>query len=110
ARAPLVEDALVFYAGLLGLRPRGATALEQLIADFFGVPAQVEQFVGAWYPLPRRDQCALGEDDGISNRLGVGSVIGDEIWDQQSRVRIRLGPLARSQYESFLPGGDAFEE
>lgn len=110
ARAPLAEESLAFYAGLFALRPRGAAALEQLIADYFGVPAQIEQFVGAWYPIPRRDQCALGEDDSISTRLGVGSVIGDEIWNHQCRVRIRLGPLTRPQFESFLPGGSGFEE
>ena len=34
---------------------------------------------------------------------------GDETWDQQSRVRLRLGPLSRAQYEAFLPGGSAHE-
>ena len=40
-----------------------------------------------------------------SEQLGLGAVVGDEIWDQQSRVRIRLGPLTIAQYHDFLPGG-----
>ena len=31
-------------------------------------------------------------------------MVGDEIWDQQSRVRIQLGPLTLEQYLDFLPG------
>jgi len=27
--------------------------------------------------------------------------VGDEIWDQQSRVGIRIGPLSLEQYASF---------
>jgi len=37
-------------------------------------------------------------------------VLGDAVWDQQSRVRIRIGPLPRSRYDQFLPGGSAYRE
>lgn len=100
---------LAFYAGLLAPQQRSAQALEQLVADRFGVPAEVEQFVGAWHPVERRDRCTLGED-GPSGRLGVGTVVGDEIWDQGARVQIRVGPLSRKAYRRFLPGGDAHRE
>src|SRR5690606_8243754 len=90
-RLSVPDEALAFYAGLLALQPRGALALEQLIEDVFDVPAAIEQFVGGWYPLPERDQCAVGEEAGASTQLGLGAVAGDEIWDQQARVRIRLG-------------------
>jgi type VI secretion system protein ImpH len=39
----------------------------------------------------------------------MGAVAGDEIWDQQARVRVRLGPLTREQFDSFLPTGSAHE-
>jgi len=51
----------------------------------------------------------MKDDSGESQQLGKGAVVGDEIWDQQSRVRIRLGPMALSQYCDFLPDGSAFE-
>jgi type VI secretion system protein ImpH len=38
----------------------------------------------------------------------MGAVVGDEIWDQQSRVRIKLGPMPLSQYREFLPDGSAY--
>jgi type VI secretion system protein ImpH len=44
-----------------------------------------------------------------SDQLGMGAIAGDEIWERQSRGRIRLGPLSARQYRSFLPAGDAWE-
>lgn len=104
------EDILPYYAGLLGIQRRSAAGLRQLLEDRFAVPVEVEQFVGGWYPLPRRDQCELGDETGPSSQLGRGAVVGDEIWETQSRVRVRLGPLERARYEAFLPGAPAFEE
>ena len=108
-RLPVPADALLSYTGLLGPQPRGAQALKQLLVDYFGLPVEVDQFVGRWYPIPRSDQCELGAEDGASNRLGLGAVAGDEIWDAQTCVRIRIGPLTRSQYDSLLPGGEGHE-
>jgi type VI secretion system protein ImpH len=103
------DEALLFYVGLLGVPTRPAAALEQMLADYFGVTVEVEQFVGAWYPLERATQCELDED-GASTQLGLGAVAGDELWDLQSRVRVRLGPLTREQYDRFLPGGSAHDQ
>jgi type VI secretion system protein ImpH len=101
-RLAISEESLLYYAGLLAIPSRSASALEQLVSDYFDVPCEVEQFVGAWYPLERSAQTALGDDLGL---LGGGAIAGDEVWDQQSRVRIRLGPLTRRRYDEFLPGG-----
>jgi type VI secretion system protein ImpH len=105
---PISEEALMHYAGLFTGQARSAATLQQLIEDFFGVPAEIEQFVGDWYPLPRQDQCALGEDLDVATQLGAGAVVGDEVWDQQTRVRIRLGPLNATQFDEFLPTGSAY--
>ena len=108
-RLGLSDDALIFYSGLLAIQSRSASALEQLVTDYFGVSAEVEQFVGGWYPLDEGAQCRLGEEDDPSAQLGVGAAAGDEIWDQQARIRLRLGPMTRRQYERFLPTGDAYQ-
>lgn len=96
------EESLLYYAGLLALPSRPAAALEEMLADYFDVPCEVEQFVGAWYPLSESAQTSLG--DGLSE-LGGGAVAGDGVWDQQGRVRVRIGPLTRRRYDEFLPGG-----
>jgi type VI secretion system protein ImpH len=99
---------LTRYVGLMAPQQRSAVALEELIEDYFGVPVEVEQFVGGWQRLPRRDQCALGEEEGAAGQLGLGAVAGDEVWDCQSRVRLRIGPLARDRFGDFLPTGSAY--
>lgn len=108
-RLPLRDEALLHYGGLLLLRSRPAAALEALVADYFDVPAEVEQFVGAWYTLDEETCTHLGDPLSESARLGTGAVVGDETWDQQSRIRLRLGPLTRRQFDAFLPTGSAHE-
>ncbi|MBZ5727228.1 MAG: type VI secretion system baseplate subunit TssG [Acidobacteriia bacterium] len=103
------DESLLFYAGLLSLQPRSAVALQHILEDYFEVPAEVEQFVGAWQPLDPASQCGLAGDGSFSGQLGVGAVVGDEIWDQQSRIRLKLGPLTQEQYLGFLPSGAAYE-
>ncbi len=107
-RQAVTDDALLFYSGLLAMHTRSVTALRQVLSEYFEVPVEVEQFVGAWYPVEVESQCALGDGLTYSERLGLGAVVGDEVWDQQSRVRIQLGPLSLERYLEFLPGGDAY--
>jgi len=107
-RQEVSDDSLLFYSGLLSAHARSATGLRQLLSDYFGVPVEIEQFVGAWYPVDRDSQFCLGDGCRDDERLGFGCVVGDEVWDQQSRVRIRMGPLTLDQYTDFLPGGSAW--
>ena len=107
-RQDVEDDALRYYAGLLALHPRSAEALRGVLMDYFSVPVEIEQFVGSWYPLPVPDQCRF-ETEAISEQLGLGTVVGDMVWDQQSKIRIRLGPLTRRQYDDFLPPGSAYK-
>jgi type VI secretion system protein ImpH len=108
-RQAVADDSLLYYAGLLAQHPRSAAALEQVLADYFEVPVEVEQFVGGWYRLDRPIQSWLTEGKLENEQLAVGTVLGDEVWEPQARVRIRLGPLALEQYLEFLPTGSAFE-
>ena len=106
-RLPLADAVVGYYAGLLAPSGRPADGLARIIGDYFDVPATVEQFVGEWRRVDGGGQCTLGTDDPPA-QLGLG-VVGDEAWDPQSRVRLRLGPLTRAQFDDFLPGGAAHE-
>lgn len=106
-RQEIPDPALPFEGGLLLMHTRPAAGLEGVLRDYFEVPVEIEQFVGAWFPVEASAQCELGEED-YSACLGRGVVVGDEIWDGQSRVRIKLGPLKLAQYEQFMPGGTAY--
>ena len=104
-RLAVRDESLAFYAGVLARAARPADGLACLVADYFGVPARIEQFVGEWRRLDAGGQCTLGAED-EAGRLGFG-VVGDAAWDPHARVRLRLGPLTRAQFDAFLPGGDA---
>ena len=108
-RQALSDDSLIYYAGLLSQRPRSAQALKQILSDYFEVPVAIEQFSGGWYRLDPETQCRLLEGNLDSGELGFGAVVGDEMWNQQSRVQIVLGPLSMERYADFLPYGEAFE-
>ena len=108
-RQEVPDDSLLFYSGLLSLHCHSAAGLRQLLSDYFGVAVEIDQFVGAWYPVDRESQYSLGESSRDEEKLGFGCVVGDEVWDQQSRVRIRMGPLTLEQYVGFLPGGSAWQ-
>ena len=107
-RQQVLDDSLLYYSGLLSQQPKTAIGLEQLLSDYFGVPVEVEQFAGGWYRLDSSIQCQFEEGDTYSEQLGYGAVVGDEIWDQKSRVRVKIGPLSLAQYLDFLPDGAAY--
>ena len=65
--------------------------------------------MGAWFPLEVHSQCQFQRGDSYSEQLGVGVVVGDEVWDPQSGIRIRVGPLTLQQYLDFLPNGSGYK-
>ncbi len=102
------DFAKLFFAGLLGRQVRNRDGLAAVLAGYFRVPVEVEEFVGHWLRIPADDQTRLSvHKDRASACLGAGAVLGARVWDRQHRFRIRLGPLTLRQYESFLPGGKA---
>ncbi len=108
-RQAVPDEALLHYVGLLAMQSRSASALAAILGDYFEVPVEVEEFAGAWYDLAPGTECRMDEDQSESQQLGGGAVVGDQIWDQQSRARIKLGPMSLAQYRAFLPDGDAFQ-
>jgi type VI secretion system protein ImpH len=107
-RQEIEDEALLHYTALLGMQARSATALEQIIQDYFEVPVEVQQFTGGWYGLDAPTQCEMNDEDSASCQIGFGAVVGDEVWDRQARVRIRLGPLTIERYCDFLPEGNSY--
>lgn len=107
ARQCIADGAIAFYAGLLAPQPRSAQALRQVLEDYFRIGVEVQQFVGKWIRLPKKDQTCMDESGSVNTQLGLGVVVGDEVLDHQSTTRIRLGPLTREQYLDFLPTPEA---
>lgn len=97
------DSAKLYYIGRLASPVRNAEGLQAMISDFFGMPAQVEEFMGAWLDLPPEYQWRLGRAPrGI---LGASTILGGRVWGCQQKFRVVLGPLSRPQFERMLPGG-----
>ncbi len=108
-RQSVPDETFVFYSGLYTMATRPAVALEAILADYFDVPVAIEQFVGVWRRLDESDRSFLETGEPANYSLGSGAVLGDEVWDQQSRARIRIGPLPIERYRDFLPDGSAYQ-
>jgi type VI secretion system protein ImpH len=110
SRMDISDDACLYYAGILSHKDRTAMGLQYVLEDYFGVPVEVEQFTGSWNRLPPSDQTFLRDSGAFVERLGLGTTVGDEVWDRHGTVTIRLGPMNFERYQQFLPGARAYLE
>ena len=110
ARGGLSDYAYLNYVGLLGRHVRSASSLQQILEDYFEVKVHIQQFAGAWRKLSVENQTCFTGFGGPSERLGVGTVAGDEVWDHHGRIRVSIGPMRFEQYLKFLPGQAAYHE
>ena len=108
-RQPFPDQALIGYEGLLAQFPRSPSALRQILQHYFEIPVEIEPFAGGWRPLESGSRTSLDSQRTASEQLGIGFVLGDEVWDQQTVIRLRLGPMPLAKYRSFLPDGDAYD-
>jgi type VI secretion system protein ImpH len=100
------EDlALLHYSGLFNQRPHSAGGLEGIARNFFNQPVRVIQFVGIRVRLGAENHSMIGIQN---SELGVNSILGEKVWDCQSRFRVRLGPLTLKAFRTFLPGSALF--
>jgi type VI secretion system protein ImpH len=105
-RMDLDDESLLPYTGLITQKPHSVNALENILSDYFSVPARVEQFFGQWLELSLSELTSLGR---ANNVLGRRTIAGSKIWDQQSKFRVRLGPLSFTRFLAFLPVGTAYK-
>ena len=106
-RMSLDDETLLPYTGLIAQKPHSANAVENVVSDYFSTPARVLQFFGQWLPLNETDLTKVGIDN---SRLGESAIIGSKIWHQQSKFRLKLGPLRFVQFLAFLPSGSAYKK
>jgi type VI secretion system protein ImpH len=109
-RAGVPDEACLNYVGLLARHVRSAASLQQILEDYFGVTVEMRQFAGTWRKLQPENQTSFSGSGGASERLGIGVVAGDEVWDHHGRIRVVLGPMRFEQYLTFLPGQEAHRE
>ncbi|UXY14564.1 type VI secretion system baseplate subunit TssG [Chitiniphilus purpureus] len=99
--AGIDETLFIHYAGLLSQKPLSAQAMVTLIEGFFGVRTELAQFVGQWIDVPPQEQTRLGAG---ACELGLSAFAGERIWDRQTKMQLRLGPMRRRHFDNLLPG------
>lgn len=88
----------------LSREARSPDGLAATLANYFGVPVQMHEFVMHWIRIDEEDQCHLGAPRS-SSIVGVGALLGEVVADRQSKFRLVLGPLRLDQYVRFTPRG-----
>jgi type VI secretion system protein ImpH len=86
--------------GALARRPLPGHALAAMLSAHFGAPARLQPWAGRWL--------CPGEPPPLGSRscvLGAGTRTGVRVWDRQTRLGLRLGPLEPDAFRRLLPGG-----
>jgi len=95
------------YIGIMTQHPHSAWGLETLLRDAFrGVPVGVIQCFGRRVRIPPDQRLCLGH---AGSRLGLDSVLGEEIEDRTGKIRLRIGPVDRATFQGLLPGSPGYE-
>lgn len=106
-RDGLPDHAKLFYAGRLARQVRDADGLRAWVSTQFDVAVSVQQFAGHWMPLNTEERSRLTRHG--QRGLGLGAVLGGQVWDVQHKFRLVVGPLTWAQYQDFLPGAQGLK-
>lgn len=102
------DEAFLYYSGHFAARTRSAVRLEEILADFFEMPVQILQLKGQWLYFDPSDQSALPcprWPAGLNSQLGTTALVGERLWDVESRFCVRLGPCSYKQFQTLMPSG-----
>lgn len=108
-RLHIRDESLINYCGLFNQQIRTSTGLKQLLRSYFGIPVEVDQFVGQWQDLIEDVRARLPDQNHPEGRnvcLGRTAILGKKGWFAQGKIRVVLGPLNKLQLEKFTPGTD----
>lgn len=105
---PLPPQTHLYLTSLLIQRHCTSHNLRFFLETLFGVPVEVHQFSGAWWGMEVEDITLIGES-GQNQILGENVVLGEQVWDQTSIVKLQLGPLTWEQFMGDLPIGNTFD-
>ncbi|MEI7773476.1 MAG: type VI secretion system baseplate subunit TssG [Verrucomicrobiota bacterium] len=107
-RDEIHDNAKYYFSGRLATHSRNAEGLGAILSEYFSVLVRIEDFSGRWLRMPVEDRCRLGETK-ATGILGQTVVLGERIWECQTKFRIRMGPMALEDFKRLLPTGDSFK-
>ena len=86
--------------GLLLRQSRSTANLQKLLTQYFKVPTNIQTNIGYWIDVLKKNLIGIS-----SYPLGTGLLLGDKLYDVQSKFRIIIGPLTLDAYQSFFKNG-----
>ena len=107
-RDALPDMAKLHFVGHLSCQTRHPDGLRAMLADYWGVPVKIREFVGQWLELPHGSRWRLGEKR-ETGTLGHNTTVGERIWECQRKLRLVFGPLDLKDYLRLLPGGESLD-
>lgn len=108
-RLDFPDDLFHYYSGNFASQLAKPANLKSMLSEFLREPVQLRQFQGTWLRLPRAEQSRTpipGELPSPSGLLGSGLVLGEKVWDLQSKFRLRVGPAGYRLFQRLMPSGD----
>ncbi len=99
------KSTVYYYSGLLSRPVPSSVAIEATVGYFAGVSVHVQQFIDQLLPISEEDQTQIGLSNG---RLGIDAICGSYVWDNQTKFRIKMGPIGYDDFLRFLPTGEMF--
>jgi len=108
-RDEMPDMAKFYYTGFLSAQNKTAESLRALLADYFRLPVNLQQFVGEWLEIQAGDLTRLGESP-RTGELGSSAILGSKVWSCQHKFRVLFGPLNFNEYLSLLPDGYRIEQ
>ena len=107
-QSPAATD-LLARSALVANRRRSVGGFQSQVQARLGMTPRITQFDGAWFEVPAAAKTRLGRGKS-NNRLGMGAMAGQRIWDEHAGICITLGPLVPEVYLALLPGGATHSE
>ncbi|MBP6561998.1 MAG: type VI secretion system baseplate subunit TssG [Neisseriaceae bacterium] len=99
-RDSVSDFAKYYYLPHLLVRPRTVGGLEKILGHYFQLPIQIIQNVGYWLPVAPEQKSYLNANREMC--LGEGLLLGDKLYDRQSKFRVVIGPMDYAAYQSFM--------
>jgi type VI secretion system protein ImpH len=98
------DNAKRYFAGRFALQTRNAEGLRAIVREYFGLPTELEEFVGEWTPLQDESRWRITRTSRAA-ALGLSTILGARAWQRQTKFRLTFGPLKEDEFQSMLPGG-----
>jgi type VI secretion system protein ImpH len=101
------DMAKLYFSGRLACPTKNPEGLAAILGEFFGIPCEIQNFVGHWIAIPEAETCRLGASP-ASGTLGTTAIIGSRLFQYQTKFRVRLGPMRFADLRRLLPCEDSW--